>query len=170
VTADQGTQSVQLHKVWLESPQSENWITAAVGTAVLGKLNANSATEQRFSVTVPNDAGSTVPFSRKSIEQPYYDVTDSHLKTLPFNPYPLATRAVFDFNGGDAFAVCTAATAHAGIGNVLEPVKVVPLISVAISPHAGIVPLNQSEFKLDVTVNIAACFIIVNLYPLCRSE
>jgi LmbE family N-acetylglucosaminyl deacetylase len=153
--AIQGTQSVQLHKVWLESPQSENWITAAVGTAVLGKLNANSATEQRFSVTVPNDAGPTVPyFSRKSIEQPYYDVTDSHLRTLPFNPYPLAARAVFDFEGAEVMLsqYVQRPKRTPGIGNVLEPVEVAPLISVAISPHAGIVPLNQSEFKLDVMV------------------
>jgi LmbE family N-acetylglucosaminyl deacetylase len=153
--ADQGAEEVVLDHVWLEGPEKEDWASHTTGKNVSGKLQGNTAVDQHFSLEIPENAAPTKPyFTRASIEQPYYDVTDSRYRTLPFGPYPLAAWAQFVFDGATVqlAQVVQRGKREPGLGTVLEPIQVAPAISVAIVPKVGIVPLNEREFNLAVVV------------------
>jgi LmbE family N-acetylglucosaminyl deacetylase len=107
----------------------------------------------KFTVKVPEDSGYTRPyFVRPGIEQSYYDIVDDRFLGNPLPPYPLAARAEFEFEGVPVRIEQYVQTVQraTGLGSVYEPLVVGPPISVAISPHAGIVPLDAKPFPVSV--------------------
>jgi hypothetical protein len=106
-------------------------------------------------VKVPEDAGFTRPyFARPDIEQPYYNIMDERDLNLPLASYPLAAWAQFTYAGvrfrvGEVVQSVKRVT---GYGQVLEPLIVAPPVSVSISPHAGIVPLDAKSFGVITTI------------------
>ena len=109
-----------------------------------------------FRATVAADAGYTRPyFSRPSIEQPYYDMLDERYLSLPRAPYPLSASVEMTYDGApiEVDQVVQTVKRVTGSGQVLEPLVVGPAISVAISPRAGIVPLDSKSFPVAVVVH-----------------
>jgi LmbE family N-acetylglucosaminyl deacetylase len=161
--ANQGSESIELKRIWIESSQgemhdgseSDDWKIEVDGKAQAGPLPGASVVDQRFSVTVPADAAPTAPyFTRPNIEQPYYDLTDARYRNLSFAPYPLSAWAEFTYDGATVRVgqLVDTVSRQTGLGVVKDPLMVAPAISVAISPSAGIVPLNQKQFTLTATI------------------
>ena len=169
--ADQGPESIELKRVWLESAQdevrneaqdnqpsaapSDDWKLEVDGKTQGGTLAGASAVDQRFSATVPADAAPTAPyFTRPNIEQPYYDLADARYRNLSFAPYPLSAWAEFTYDGATVriAQLVDTVSRQTGLGVVKDPLMVAPAISVAISPSAGIVPLGQKQFTLTATI------------------
>jgi LmbE family N-acetylglucosaminyl deacetylase len=161
--ANQGSESIELKRIWLESSQgemhdgaqSDDWKIEVDGKTQGGTLPGAAVVDQRFSVTVPADAAPTAPyFTRPNIEQPYYDLTDPRYRNLSFAPYPLSAWAEFTYDGATVRVsqLVDTVSRQTGLGVVKDPLMVAPAISVAISPSAGIVPLNQKQFTLTATI------------------
>jgi LmbE family N-acetylglucosaminyl deacetylase len=161
--ANQGPETIELNRVWLEgapggsagSAPGNDWKIEVDGKTQNGALLGAAAVDQRFSVTVPPDAPPTAPyFTRPNIEQPYYDLTDARYRNLSFSPYPLSAWAEFTYDGATIRIgqLVDTTSRQTGLGTVKNPLMVAPAISVAITPHAGVVPLSQKQFTLSVTV------------------
>jgi LmbE family N-acetylglucosaminyl deacetylase len=157
--AEQGAEPIELKRIWLEGPpgaaQSDDWKIDVDGKAQGGILAGGSVVDQRFSVTVPDDAAPTAPyFTRPNIEQAYYDLTDARYRNLSFAPYPLSAWAEFTYDGATVRVaeLVDTISRQTGLGAVKYPLMVTPAISVAISPGAGVVPLGQKQFTLTATV------------------
>ncbi|MFL6438180.1 MAG: PIG-L family deacetylase [Terriglobales bacterium] len=146
---------VEVESVGLATPQGEQWRVAAEGQ-VRATLKSNQSMDVRFTVNAPQNAGYTRPyFSRPDIEQPYYNIDQAQYLNMPLAPYPLSAHVKFSYDGTpfELSQVVQSVKRVTGPGTVLEPVIVAPAISVAISPIAGIVPLNSKAFDLTVTVH-----------------
>ncbi|HEU5336832.1 MAG TPA: PIG-L family deacetylase, partial [Terriglobales bacterium] len=146
---------VQVESITLQNPPAEQWKTQAEGPAAATLVN-NQSQDVRFTVDVPDDAAYTRPyFSRPDIEQPYYDVQNPKYLDRPLAPYPLFATLHLSLDGVpfELSQAVQAVNRVTGPGTVFQPLIVGPAISVSISPHAGIVPLNSKAFGLAVTVH-----------------
>ena len=154
---NQSSTPVTLRAASLEPiAQKEPWTIAAQGPVTAGTIADAKALDVRFSVTVPESAGFTRPyFSRPDIEKAYYDIADERFRNRPLAPYPLAAWADFEYAGVPVRIGQYVQTTHrvTGSGTVSEPLAVGPGISVAISPHAGIVPLASKSFMATAVVH-----------------
>jgi LmbE family N-acetylglucosaminyl deacetylase len=154
--AVQSPETVELTKIELATPPGESWAVEPEGGNSSGALGNNQPRDQRFVVTVPENASFTRPyFTRPNLEQPYYDVSDPRYLNRPLMPYPLSAWVHFSYQGVtvDAGQVVQAVSQVNGEGTVLNPMVVGPAISVSIAPRAGIVPLGQRAFRLSLTVH-----------------
>jgi hypothetical protein len=112
-----------------------------------------------FKVHVAENAQTTQTyFTRPSIEQPYYDLTDPNLRLRSFAPYPLEAWAEFTFDG---LPICIGQVVQTmqripGVGGVYEPLVVTPAIGVRMEPEARILPLDGSALPVKVTVHTEA--------------
>ena len=114
------------------------------------------APQMRFDVTVPGDAPATRPYySRPSPEQAYYDINQPQDVTLPTTPYPLSAWARVRYRGAELEMAQVVETVERSetAGIIENPLVVAPAISVAIAPHAGIVPLPAAALNLAVTIH-----------------
>jgi LmbE family N-acetylglucosaminyl deacetylase len=106
-----------LMKTWVESQTGKPW---KHGEPVSTKATDGTA-DAVFSVTVPEDAEATKPFfTRPSIEQPYYDISNQAWRERSFAPWPLAAWAEFTFDGvpvrlGEAVQTLERVTGPGGI-------------------------------------------------------
>jgi LmbE family N-acetylglucosaminyl deacetylase len=108
-----------------------------------------------YSLTIPADALPTQPyFTRPSIEQPYYDIADAGLRGQSASPYPLTAWATVEYDGVPIALGQVVQTAHHvnGQGTVYQPLVIVPAISVALAPSAGVIPLDAKSVTLTATV------------------
>ena len=94
------------------------------------RLKAGSAGQRRsFHVQAADDAAPTAPFfTRPSIEQPYYDISNQAWRIRSFAPWPLAAWAEFTFDGvpirlGEVVQTMQRVT---GPGGIYEPLVVTP--------------------------------------------
>ena len=136
--------------------QKEQWSISPVSPVATAAIANAKPVDVRFSVTVPDNAAFTRPyFSRPDIERSYYDIADDRLRNHPLPPYPLAAWADFEYAGAPVRIGQYVQTTRrvTGSGTVSEPLAVGPAISVAISPHAGIVPLASKSFKATAVVH-----------------
>jgi LmbE family N-acetylglucosaminyl deacetylase len=88
-------------------------------------------------------------FTRKDIEQPYYDVSDPALRLAPQTPpESFWVRASYD---GVPLLMGQVVLAPKNKDNDVDrPVEVIPSLSVAIWPAAGIIPLTEKSFMVSV--------------------
>jgi LmbE family N-acetylglucosaminyl deacetylase len=142
----------RLVKTWFESETSEPWVHGeAISTAGKGPVS-----DAIFSLKVPDNAESTRPFfTRPSIEQPYYDISNPAWRERSFAPWPLAAWAEFSYEGvpirlGRVVQSLERAT---GPGGIYEPLVVTPAIGVRVEPEARILPLDGSALPVRVTVH-----------------
>lgn len=153
---NQSPADVELQKTSVETVQQEQRWNISGESAKLGTLADDKPAESRFTVTVPESAAFTRPyFSRPDIEQSYYDIHDQRFLNIPLAPYPLAGWAEFRYKGvpirlGQYVQTIKRVT---GEGAVYEPLAVGPAIGVAISPRAGIVPLDAKSFNVTSVVH-----------------
>jgi LmbE family N-acetylglucosaminyl deacetylase len=146
---------VRVAKTWFESQSGELWKHGEpVSTAPTAETS-----DAIFSLTVPEDADSTKPFfSRPSIEQPYYDISNPQWRERSFAPWPLSAWAEFTFDGlpirlGEVVQTLERLT---GPGGVYQPLVVSPSIGVRVDPAARILPLDGSTLPVHVTIHTQA--------------
>jgi LmbE family N-acetylglucosaminyl deacetylase len=119
------------------------------------RLEENKPFIHNEQVTIPNDAPPTAPyFTRPSLEQPHYDIVDTKLRGQSISPYPLTAWATVKYNGVPITLGEVVQTTHriVGQGVVYQPLVVVPAISIALSPAAGIIPLDAKTVYLTARV------------------
>ncbi|HTA68627.1 MAG TPA: hypothetical protein VK776_10130, partial [Bryobacteraceae bacterium] len=152
---NQSSVPVSLYRVSLK-PAEAKWWSISDSKPAGGDLAPTQLTTATFRATVAADAGYTRPYySRPNIEQPYYDILDERYLNLPRSPYPLAASVEITYNGVpiEIDQVVQTVKRVTGSGQVLEPLVVGPAISVAISPRAGIVPLDSKSFPVTAVVH-----------------
>ena len=156
VHAAQATSSTRLEKIWLDSQSGDPWKSNLSSGAI---DPAAPTADPIFTVHVPDNAEPTAPyFTRPSIEQPYYDISNPALRDRSFSPYPLAAWAEFTFDGlpiriGKVVQTLQRVT---GPGGIYEPLVVTPAIGVRIEPEARILPVDGSALPVRVTVHTQA--------------
>jgi hypothetical protein len=153
--ANQGAQPVSLNNVEVKSEAGPGWTITAKAT-IIGPLASGDARDETIAVTAPKQAELTSPyFSRPSLEQSYYDISDPRYLNLPTRPYPLLAEATVAYQNIDIKLASVVQTVHRmnGDGPVLEPLLVAPAISLTVSPVAGIVPVMSNTFDLHVQLH-----------------
>jgi LmbE family N-acetylglucosaminyl deacetylase len=153
VHAAQATAETKLDRVWLESRSGDSWNSENT-TVELDP--AAPAADPVFRVTAAENVLPTQPyFTRPSIEQPYYDLTQPQSRLRSFAPYPLAAWAEFTFDGLPIRVGQVVQTMQRvpGVGGVYEPLVVTPAIGVRMEPEARILPLDGSALPVKVTVH-----------------
>ena len=91
---------------------------------------------------------------RPGIHQDFYDIDAEEYVNSTHRPYPLAAWVDLEFQGvpiriGQAVQAVKRIT---GLGTVLNPLVVVPSISVSMSPYAGVTRLDTDQFTLNVKI------------------
>ena len=150
------TGEAKLTRVWLESQSGAPWKTDDMGNAPKPEAPVN---DELFRVHVADDAVPTAPFfTRPSIEQPYYDISNQAWRIRSWAPWPLAAWAEFTFDDlpirlGEVVQTMQRVT---GPGGIYEPLVVTPAIGVRMEPEARLLPLNGSALTVRVTVHAQA--------------
>jgi LmbE family N-acetylglucosaminyl deacetylase len=152
---------VELGRVWIDvrpapgDKSGETW-PIMPESPVPSAIPAGQALDQRFLVTIPQDASPTKPyFTRPSDEQPYYDLSDERYRNRSRTPYPLVAWAELNVNGTKVRTGMVVQTARqeTGPGMVFNPLVITPAVSVRISPEAGITPLGSKSFALSALIH-----------------
>jgi len=116
------------------------------GTTMLGH-----GVVQRLVVKIPASAPVTQPyFTRRNIEQAYYNITDPQLRNAPRTPPALTAWITVTYNGvpvrlGEVLQTASDASQS-------QPVTVVPAVSLAVSPAEGILLPGAKNVRLAVDV------------------
>ncbi|MGH9357269.1 MAG: PIG-L family deacetylase [Terriglobia bacterium] len=153
--ANQSAVPVQINQIGLTTPPGEEWMTTAQD-AIQGDLLSDRSQKARFKVKVPQDAAATRPyFTRPDIAQPYYDILNKRYLNLPFAPYPVSAWVKFTYDGTpvEMKQVVQAVERITGRGTVLHPLALAPAISVWITPHAGVVPMDAKPFEVHALIH-----------------
>ncbi|MGH9327710.1 MAG: PIG-L family deacetylase [Terriglobia bacterium] len=146
---------VSLTHVGLTNPNGEHWTVLPVHAAP-GELANNRPVTAIFKVRVPRTAAFTKPyFTRPNVEQPYYNILNKKYLGLPFAPFPLAAQADFRYENATARfeKIVQSVPRVRGEGTVLQPLVVGPAISLWVTPHATVIPLDRNTASLAVTVH-----------------
>ena len=146
-TTQSGT-AATLSKTWLESRTGDPWSTETDAKA--------PSTDTLFRVKASADAQPTAPyFTRPSIEQPYYDISNPAWRGRSFAPWPLEAWVEYIFDGVPIHlgAVVQTLQRVPGEGGVYEPLVVTPAIGVSMTPEARIVPLDGSPLPVKVVIH-----------------
>jgi LmbE family N-acetylglucosaminyl deacetylase len=160
-TAD-ATGEAPLARVWLQSQSGSTWKTEDAGGAIdpAAAVGPQALVNDRlFRVTVAGDAQPTAPFfTRPSIAQPYYRISNQAWRDRSFAPWPLAAWAEYTFDGlpirlGQVVQTLQRVT---GPGGVYEPLVVTPAVGVRMEPEARILPLDGSALPVKVTIHAQA--------------
>ena len=113
----------------------------------------------RFTVTVPQDEPPTRPhFSRSSIQDPVYTVTDSSVMHVPVREAALQARATYTVDGVpfETRRPVTGVESNVPYGVAFPALAVVPALSVTLTPAHAVVPLSSSgelTMKVELTNN-----------------
>lgn len=130
-------------------------LEAAPGLLASGLVRATNLT---LSQTVAAAPAVTRPyFSRRSIEQPFYDVSDPNLRNAPATPAPLVEALRISYQGVPlemrAAVLPPAAAGSAGAAQLAA----VPAVSIELTPTVGIVPLSRaSTERIPLTAIVRA--------------
>ncbi|HTB98662.1 MAG TPA: PIG-L family deacetylase [Terracidiphilus sp.] len=153
VHAAHSADAVQLEKVWLKSSDGEDWKCELASGATSGK---DAVADPIFRVRVPENAEATKPFfTRPTLQQPYYDVSNEAWRERSFAPWPLAAWAEWEFDGVPLRVGTVVQTLGrvTGPGGIYQPLVVTPAIGVRVSPESRLLPLDGSSLPVDVTVH-----------------
>ena len=90
-------------------------------------------------------------FTRKNVEQPYYDVSDPALRLAPQTP-PEAFWVRVNYDGVSLLLGQVVLAPEDKIFDADKQMAVIPSLSVAIRPSAGIIPLTEKSFMVNVAV------------------
>lgn len=151
---NQSSAEVSVKNISLRTAEDDDWKLAAEDFTA-GPLAENKTMSVKFDVEVPADPTFTQPYySRPGIHQDYYDISVKEYVNLVQRPYPLSAWADLEFEGVTIRIgqVVQAVNRITGLGTVLNPLVVVPPISVSMSPHAGITRLDSDQFRVSVKI------------------
>ncbi|MBZ5522988.1 MAG: PIG-L family deacetylase [Acidobacteriia bacterium] len=140
--------------VRLEMP--EGW-TSTVVQEEKPELKAGDSAYVRFQVHVPDNAPSTKAyFTRRDPQaETVYTLSDPHLVTLPFPPYPIHATASFSAPGGASAAQAVARIKFVDplAGQSERPLAVGPPVSVLLETPVVVVPTTGAgKTQIDVSV------------------
>jgi hypothetical protein len=141
-----------LERVWLESADGKRWATSDAHV----RPSAGATSETTIQARTPEDEKPTEPyFTRPTVEQPYYDISNPAWRGRSFAPYPLSGWAEFEYEGVPILLGETVQTMQRvpGIGGIFEPLLVTPRIGVKITPAAQILPPDGKPITVRVTVH-----------------
>lgn len=144
---------LSVKSVALEAASGKDWKVTAVTEP--GTLEAAKAVDLKLSVTVPADEPYTRPyFQRDGLQNAFYETAPNAVKNSPLAPYPLQAHAVLQYGGTsiDLRSVVQVVNRLNGPGLVRYPMPVGPALSVALTPAAGVVPLNSTSTRVSVRV------------------
>jgi LmbE family N-acetylglucosaminyl deacetylase len=147
--------ALKIDRMWLETPTGETW-TVTPETPVATSLPAGQQLDQKFDVRIPDSAQATRPyFTRPNEQQHYYDLLDERYVTQPLPPYPVTAWVEFNYGGAVVRAgqSVQTVTRQNGFGTVLNPLIVVPAVSVRIAPKAGITRLDSKSFAVSALIH-----------------
>ena len=153
VHVSQASKESRLAKVELASYGGDAWKSERTGSE---PDPAAATADVQFKVNAAANAEPTRPFfTRPSIEQPYYDVTNQAWRERSFSPWPLAAMAEFTFEGVPVRLIEVVQTMNrlTGHGGIYEPLVVTPEIGVSVTPEARILPLDGGALPVKVTVH-----------------
>lgn len=107
--------------------------------------------ERAISAVVASDAAYSRPyFTRKNVEQPVYDLLDPTLRNAPTTPPALTIWKVIAWR--DVFlqmgAVVTVVSPKGFADRPLEPLRIVPEVSIALQPGVAILPEGEHTLHL----------------------
>ncbi len=149
-----------ISRIWLESRTGSDWQVreGSESEELDGQHSSgiDAATDEVFSATVPADAQPTEPyFTRPTIEQPYYDISNPAWRGRSFAPWPLEAWVEYTFDGVPIRlgAVVQTLQRIPGEGGVYQPLVVTPAIGVSITPEAQILPLDGGPLPVRVVVH-----------------
>jgi LmbE family N-acetylglucosaminyl deacetylase len=137
--------------VMLEATSGSNW--GIERATVPSTLVPSKAIDLRFNVKVPAGESYTRPyFRREGLQNAFYEVDPKATKNIPLSPYPLQAHASFEYEGAtlDTVAVVQVVSKINGPGLLRYPMPVGPALSVALSPAAGVVPLDSKSTTVSV--------------------
>ncbi|WP_212733114.1 PIG-L family deacetylase [Terriglobus roseus] len=118
-------------------------------------LEPSKAVDLKFNVTVPRSEPFTRPyFVRDGLQNAFYEVDAKAKRNTPLSPYPLEARATLEYAGAkvELTTVVQVVSKLNGPGVVRHPMPVGPALSVALSPAAGVVPLDSQSTTVRVRV------------------
>jgi len=110
------------------------------------KTAALSTPVQRQCVLAASETSESRPyFSRKDIEQPYYDVSNPALRNAPMTPPAFTCWAEVEFGAAHL-------TLGAVVGEAVQAAEFVPPVSVALDRRAEILPDDKSELGFRMSL------------------
>ncbi len=138
----------------LRTPPGEPWQVERLDSAGLGRARTEAA-EVIFRVAVPRGARPTEPyFSRPSIEQAFYDLTDPALAGQSYTPYPVSASAEFHYDGVPIrlAEVVQGVERERGPGTQPTPLVVVPGLSVTLPQRVAVLPRGKRTLDVEAVV------------------
>ena len=114
---------------------------------------AKSLEEGRITVTVANDAPYSRPyFTRKNVEQPFYDLLDAKLRNAPTIPPALTVWEVVAWQGVSLRmgAVVKVRSRRGPTDHAVEPLRIVPPVSIALQPTVAVLPESEQRLHLEL--------------------
>ncbi len=145
---------LSLIRTGLETPAEEHWEVSRTSAPGLNSVQSDIG-EALFEVTVPRSAAPTEPyFTRPSIAQPYYDLSDGALRGRSFAPYPVSGFAEFNYNGVPLrlAEVVQGDERERGPGNIETPLVVEPVLSVSLGQSVAVLPQGVDHLAVDAQV------------------
>lgn len=131
-------------------------VDAPAGT--LATLGLNDSASRRFAVTVPPDAAlSSKPyFVRPSVRDNRYRIDDPSQFGRPVSAPPLVAVVKYTVNGVpvEAREVVRRREPKLPYGDVLREVRVVPALSVSVTPPAAVIPLAAASKQVALQVEV----------------
>ncbi len=145
---------LSLAHVELVTPRSEQWtVERAAGPG--SEAATAGAGDVVFRVTVPANAEPTEPyFTRASIEQAFYDLSEPALAGQSFAPYPVFGSVIFLYGGVPVrlSQVVQGVERERGPGNLRYPLVVTPGLSVTLPRTVAVLPAGQHELTVEASV------------------
>ena len=109
-------------------------------------------------LNVPPTAEPTMPyFHRSGIEQPVYELSDAALRNAPATP-PIVLATFHLSYDGVAFDISAPAVGvhtYPDGSSYVQPVQIVPAISIASAPTATVLPLGTAALNITTTLRTA---------------
>ena len=121
---------------------------AKTGSSLSKAASRATVIEDTLRAVVNTELPPTRPyFSRPNTEQPYYDIADPALRNAPATPAPLT--ASMTLNDSGVPLTIAAIVADPADTKPLQPVVVVPPVSVTLATRAAVLPIEQNTFYLS---------------------
>lgn len=145
--------SLTLGHVSLKGTSGKDW--KVKGPTAPSQVEAAKAVDVTYSVQVPEDEPFTRPyFTRDGLQNAFYEVAKNAARNKPFSPYPLEAEAEVNYEGASIqlASVVQVVSRINGPGLLRYPMPVGPALSVALSPAAGVIPLDSQSITVSVRV------------------
>jgi len=132
--------------------------TAAEAAALPATLGRGEVIRRRFSVTLSADApiSTRLYFSRPSIQESRYDFSDAAEFSKPSTDAPAEALVRYRVEGVpvEVRSIVRRRESKAPYGVVLRELRVVPAVSLTVSPTTAVVPLKAERKRVTVDVDV----------------